>query len=247
VHPPRYRVTLRYGAACKTAQKKSQDIGYVQHRASYKAEFRNGASIESSESRMPFSRFDLADLVYFLAIARHQSFRRAGQELGVSASALSHAIRRLESHLGVRLLNRTSRSVSLTAAGEQLAAAIVEPFATIGDAIENLNRLRDAPTGRIRINAPDDAACLLLAPILPAFAEHFPEMEIEIAVDNHLVDVVGQGFDAGIRYGGTVPEDMIALRVSADIRWVVACSRSYVERYGTPQYRRPGRSDAQQH
>src|SRR4051812_45457380 len=120
---------------------------------------------------MQISRTDLADFSYFLAIAKHRSFRRAGLELGVSASALSHALKGLETRLGVRLLNRTNRSVTLTAAGEELRDAITQPFSAIGQAVENLNRYRDAPTGRIRLNVVVDAAALLLGPVLPVFAD----------------------------------------------------------------------------
>jgi DNA-binding transcriptional LysR family regulator len=189
------------------------------------------------------ARSDLADFTYFLTIARHRSFRRAGLELGVSASALSHALKGLETRLGVRLLNRTNRSVTLTAAGEELMGAISDPFAAIGDAIENLNRFRDAPTGRIRINAAQDAAIFLLAPVLPTFADRYPDIELELVASNRMIDVTGGGFDAGVRYGGTVPEDMIAQRLSADIRWIVAAAPSYLERFGTPQ----GIEDLQRH
>ena len=183
---------------------------------------------------MPISRSDLADFSYFLALAKHRSFRRAGLELGVSASALSHSLKGLETRLGVRLLNRTNRSVTLTAAGEELLAAIGAPFDAIGSAVEALNRYRAEPTGRIRLNVPDDAAALLLAPVLPAFADRYPDIEVDVAVSNHLVDVIAEGADAGIRYGGTVPEDMIAQRLSGDIRWVVVGSPSYLERFGIP-------------
>lgn len=182
---------------------------------------------------MQFSRLDLADLVYFLAIAKHRSFRRAGLELGVSASALSHALKGLENRLGVRLLNRTSRSVTLTAAGEDLNASIRDAMEVIGDAVEGLNRFRDAPVGRVRLNVPEHAACLLLAPVLPAFAARYPDVELDLNVSNDLVDVVGRGFDAGIRYGGTVPEAMVVQRVSADI-WVVVGSAAYLDRFGVP-------------
>jgi DNA-binding transcriptional LysR family regulator len=185
---------------------------------------------------MQFNRSDLADLVYFLAIARHRSFRRAGLDFGVSASALSHSLKGLETRLGVRLLNRSNRSVTLTSAGEELRAAIGGPLETIGDAVERLNRFRDAPAGRIRISAPEHAACLLLAPVLPTFVERYPEVEIDLDVNNHLVDVIELGFDAGIRYGGTVPEDMVAQRVSSDIRWVVAGSPEYLGRFGAPEH-----------
>ena len=183
---------------------------------------------------MAVGRSDLADFTYFLAIAKHRSFRLAGLELGVSASALSHALKGLESRLGVRLLNRTNRSVTLTAAGEKLRDAITQPFETIGQAVDDLNAFRDAPTGRIRLNVVVDAAPLLLAPVLPAFVERYPDIEIDIVASNRMLDVVNEGFDAGIRYGGTVPEDMVAQRLSADLRWVVAASPAYLNRFGAP-------------
>ena len=183
---------------------------------------------------MHLNRTDLADFLYFLAIARHHSFRRAALEMGVTTSALSHAITALEARRGVRLLNRTTRSVTLTAAGEELKASIEGPLAVVSEAAENLNRFRDSPAGRVRINVLEDAVPLLLNPVMPAFVERYPEVEVDISVSNRLVDVIEGGFDAGIRYGGTVPEDMIAQRVSPDIRWLAAASPSYLERYGTP-------------
>ncbi|WP_085604908.1 MULTISPECIES: LysR family transcriptional regulator [unclassified Pseudomonas] len=183
---------------------------------------------------MQVSRANLADFVLFLAIARHQSFSRAGQEVGISASALSHAIKGLETRLGVRLLNRTTRSVTLTAAGEELHSVISMPMDEISQAVEALNRFRDEPTGRIRLNLLSDAADLLLGPVLPVFNDRFPEIQVDLTVTNLMVDVIGGGHDAGIRYGGTVPEDMIAQRLSPDIRWVVAGAPDYLDRYGVP-------------
>jgi DNA-binding transcriptional LysR family regulator len=159
---------------------------------------------------MSVSRANLADFVYFLAIARHQSFSRAGQEVGISASALSHAIKGLETRIGVRLLNRTTRSVTLTDAGERLHQVICTPMKEIDDAMEILNKFRDEPTGRIRLNILSDAADLLLGPVLPIFMERYPQIQVDLTVTNLIVDVIGGGHDAGIRYGGTVPEDMIA-------------------------------------
>jgi DNA-binding transcriptional LysR family regulator len=185
---------------------------------------------------MQFRRSDLADLAYFLEIAKHRSFRRAGSELGISASALSHALRGLEERLGVRLLNRTSRSVTLTAAGEALRAAILEPFDEIGRAVDVLNRFRDAPMGRIRLSVPTEAAEFLVGPVMATFLERYPDVEIEISVSNRMIDVIDSGFDAGIRYGGTVPEDMIAQRLSADIRWLVVAAPAYLERFGVPAH-----------
>jgi len=187
---------------------------------------------------MQISRTDLADINYFLAIAKHRNFRRAGLELGVSASALSHSLKGLETRLGVRLLNRTNRSVTLTAAGEELQAAIDEPFDAISSAVEALNRYRADPAGRIRLNVLEHASALLLGPVLPAFIDRYPDIQIDVAITNHLVDVIAQGADAGIRYGGTVPEDMIAQRLSADIRWVVVGSPAYLERFGMPGHPR---------
>jgi DNA-binding transcriptional LysR family regulator len=187
---------------------------------------------------MRISRADLADFAYFLALAKHCSFRRAGLELGVTSSALSHSLKGLEARIGVRLINRTSRSVTLTAAGEDLCAALTGPFDAIGMAVEGLNRHRDEPTGRISLNVMELASSLLLSPVLPVFVDRYPGIAIDITVTNRFVDVVAQGADAGIRWGGTVPEDMIAQRLSSDIRWVVAGSPAYLERHGTPLHPR---------
>src|SRR5437868_13797601 len=126
---------------------------------------------------MQFRRSDFANLSYFLEIARRRNFRKAGVELGLSASALSHALRDLEEHLGVRLFNRTSRSVTLTAAGEALQAAVQDPFNEIGLALDVVNRFRDAPMGRVRLSVPNDAADHLVAPVLPIFLERYPDVE----------------------------------------------------------------------
>lgn len=185
---------------------------------------------------MQLSRANMADIVYFLAIARHQSFRKAGLEVGISASALSHAMKALETRLGLRLLNRTTRSVTLTAAGEELQSLVSAPLHDIGQALETLNRLRDEPAGRIRLNVLSDGAKLLLGPVLPVFVDRYPGMEVDLAVSNKMVDIVGEGHDAGIRFGGTVPEDMIAQRLSPDIAWAVVASPEYLKRFGTPQH-----------
>lgn len=181
-------------------------------------------------------RSDLADFAYFLAIARHRSFRKAGLEFGVTASAVSHSLKSLEERLGVRLLNRTYRSVTLTAAGEELQASIGRPFDEIAQAVDGLNRFRDTPAGHVRLNVVVDAVTVLLAPIMSEFADAYPGVELDIVASNRMVDVVGEGFDAGIRYGGTVPEDMIAQRLSADLRWIVVAAPSYLERRGEPTH-----------
>jgi len=176
----------------------------------------------------------LVELTYVVTIARHRSFRKAGLELGISASGLSHALKGLETRLGVRLINRTNRSVTLTAAGQELCDAIGKPFESIDRAVEDLNRFRDSPRGRVRLNVVADAAPLLVGPVMGVFADRYPEIEVDVVVSNRMLDVVGEGFDAGIRYGGTVPEDMVAQRLSADTRWVVAGAPSYLDRFGTP-------------
>jgi DNA-binding transcriptional LysR family regulator len=183
---------------------------------------------------MQFSRSNLTELAYFLELARHRNFRKAGIELGVSASALSHALRGFEERFGVRLFNRTTRSVTLTAAGEALHAAVTGPFDEIGRAVDVLNRFRDAPMGRVKLSVPTEAATYLVGPVMATFLERYPDVEIEVSINNHLIDVIDGGFDAGIRYGGTVPEDMIAQRLSRDVRWLVVAAPSYLERHGTP-------------
>lgn len=124
----------------------------------------------------------------------------------------------------------------LTAAGEELQAAISEPFDDIAAAIERVNRFRDTPAGRIRLNVVGDAGPLLLGPVLPTFMERYPDIEVEISSSNRMVDMTEGGFDAGIRYGGTVPEDMIVQRLSGDVRWAVAGAPGYLERFGTPAH-----------
>lgn len=185
---------------------------------------------------MQFSRSDLTDLSYFLELAKHRNFRKAGIELGISASALSHALRAFEERLGVRLLNRTTRSVTLTAAGEALQAAVIGPFDEISRAVDVVNRFRDAPMGRVKLSVPTEAATFLIGPVMAVFLERYPDVEIEISVSNRMIDVIDSGFDAGIRYGGTVPEDMVAQRLSRDVRWLVVAAPSYLERYGVPMH-----------
>jgi len=184
---------------------------------------------------MQFSRSDLADFYYFLAIARHRSFRRASLELGISSSALSHALKGLETRIGVRLLNRTNRSVTLSAAGEAFRASIEEHLNAVDRAVDVLNQFRDVPAGRIRLNVPEDGAVHLLGAVLPVFLERYPDIQLDIGVSNRMIDVIEEGYDAGIRYGGTVPEDMIVQRLSAPIRWVVVGSPGYLEKHGRPE------------
>ncbi|WP_349617177.1 LysR family transcriptional regulator [Azotobacter salinestris] len=182
-----------------------------------------------------FTRAELADLNVFMTIVRRRSFRQSAIELGVTTSALSHAMKNLESRLGVKLLNRTSRSVVPTLAGSALAERLEQGFQTIAEALAELDVHRDAPIGRLRLNVPRDASRLLLGPVLPGFFARYPELQLEVAVEDRMVDIVADGFDAGIRYGGTVPRDMIAMPLTGELRWIVVASPDYLSRHGRPQ------------
>ena len=170
------------------------------------------------------TRGDLGDLNLFRVIARVGGFRRAALELDVSPSALSHALRGLETRLGVRLFNRTNRAVTLTEAGTDLLARLEAGFGAIEEGLEALNRYRGKPAGRLRLNVLTDAARLVLGPALSGFLAEYPEVRLEVVVQDDFVDIVGEGFDAGIRFGGRVPEEMIALPIGGDIRWVMVAS-----------------------
>lgn len=183
------------------------------------------------------SRTDLADLNAFLVVHRLRSFTQAAMELGVTPSALSHAIRNLETRLGVRLLNRTSRTVAPTDAGDTLAKRLEIGFLEIGGALAEINRHRERPVGRLRLNVLQDGARLLLARHLPTFLHSYPDVAVEVAVDDHMVDIVAAGFDAGIRFGGTVPEDCVAVRIGPPLKWVAVASPRYLHR--SPPLRTP--------
>jgi DNA-binding transcriptional LysR family regulator len=181
------------------------------------------------------ARTELSDLADFVAVATHRSFRRAAVERGVSASALSHAIRSLEERLGVRLLNRTTRSVGLSEAGERLLARLRPALGDISDAVEEVNSFRDTPIGTLKLNVPRSAAPLIFSPIMTSFVETHPGMRLEIATDDRLVDIVGSGFDAGIRFGERVEQDMIAVRITRDVRFAVVGSPRYFKRRSMPR------------
>ncbi|RBL82130.1 LysR family transcriptional regulator [Streptomyces cavourensis] len=182
-----------------------------------------------------YSRHDLADLSAFAAICRRGSFRLAASELGVSTSALSHALRNLEGRLGVKLLNRTTRSVAPTEAGRKLAAQLDQSFGEIGEALSELAQYRAGPLGGLRINVPRDAARLLLSPVLARYLHDCPGVKIEVVVDNNMVDIVKAGFDAGIRFGDTVPQDMVCMPLTPPLKWVVVATPAYLGRHGTPR------------
>jgi DNA-binding transcriptional LysR family regulator len=175
-----------------------------------------------------------ADLAIFLAIAHHRSFRKAAVELGVTPSALSHSLRSIEERLDIRLVNRTTRSVGLTEAGEQLFTRINPAFLDIEDALDDLNAFRGQPSGRLRINTPRAAAKLVLLPIVARFLPAHPGVEVELVVDDALVDMVSAGFDAGVRFGEMIAADMIAVPIGPRHRFAVVGSPQHFERHPEP-------------
>ena len=177
---------------------------------------------------------DLNELTAFAAVARLRSFRKAAVERGVSASALSHALRALEERLGVRLLNRTTRSVTPTEAGQLLLARLAPAMREIDDALQDLSALQDVPAGRLRLNVPRPAARLLLAPMLARFVARYPRVQVELVTDDGMIDIVRDGFDAGIRFGEHVAADMIAVPVGAPQPFVVVASPAYLAARGVP-------------
>ena len=181
------------------------------------------------------ARRDLNDLLAFVAVARERSFTRAAAKLGVSQSALSHTIRELEERLGLRLLTRTTRSVSPTQAGERLHHTVAPRFEEIEAELEALSELRDKPAGTIRITAIDYAADTVLWPKLAKFLPAYPDIKVEITVDYTLTDIVAQRYDAGVRVGEQVAKDMIAVRIGPDIRMAVVGSPTYFSRHQEPK------------
>jgi DNA-binding transcriptional LysR family regulator len=167
------------------------------------------------------------DLIAFLAVAKERSFTKAAGKLGVSQSALSHTIRALEARLGLRLLTRTTRSVSPTEAGERLISTVGPSFEEIGFALAALSDLRDRPAGNIRISAMDHALELVIRPVLKNFLPMYPDISVEVCCDYSFVDIAAQGFDAGVRLGEAVADGMIATRIGPDMRMLVLGSPAY--------------------
>lgn len=184
------------------------------------------------------ARENLNDLLAFVAVAREQSFTRAAAKLGVSQSALSHTIRGLESRLGLRLLTRTTRSVSPTPAGERLLATVGPRFDEIDEELTALTELRDRPAGTIRITTDEHAASTILQPKLAQLLPDYPDIKVEIVIDFGLTDIVAQRYDVGVRLGDQVAKDMIAVRIAPDMRMTVVGAPSYFanrRRPRTPQ------------
>lgn len=183
------------------------------------------------------ARPHLNDLIAFVAVARERSFTRAAARLGVSQSALSHTIRALEERLGLRLLTRTTRSVTTTEAGERLLRSVGPRFDEIEVELASLGELRDRPGGTIRISAEESATAYLLGPALARLLPHYPDITVEIAVDNGLIDIVERGLDAGVRSGDIVAKDMIAVPIGPPLRMVVVGSPAYFD--GRQKPKRP--------
>lgn len=187
----------------------------------------------NQSSSMPLP--SLPALETFIAVARHGSFRRAAAERGVSPSALSHAMRGLEDRLGLRLFNRTNRSIRLTEAGTFLLARVEPALGDIAEAISQVNAFRGRPSGLLRLNVPRIAAELIVKPIMGRFLAAYPDIRLEVVSDDGLVDIVSEGFDAGIRPGRRLAQAMIAVPVGTRRRFAVVASPDYFARYGKPQ------------
>lgn len=175
------------------------------------------------------------DILAFLAVARERSFTRAAAQLGVSQSALSHTIRALEARLGLRLLTRTTRSVSPTEAGERLIQRVAPRFEAITDELVAFEELRNKPAGTVRITASDFAANTILWPKLSKLQQKYPDIKIEVVIEPGLTDIVAERFDAGVRFGDQISKDMTAVRISPDIRMVIVGAPSYLEGHPAPK------------
>ncbi len=170
----------------------------------------------------------LSDLTALAAIVTHRSFRKAADELGVSPSTLSHMMRTLELKMGVRLLNRTTRSVSPTEAGERLVARLQPVLKELDLALEEVDSVRSRPSGSLRINASEPAARLLMQSVVPTFLARYPDMSVDLVTEGRLIDIVAGGFDAGVRLGESLPQDMIAVRFGGPVRFLAVASPAYL-------------------
>lgn len=179
-------------------------------------------------------RNNLNDLLTFRAVATERSFTRAAAQIGVSTSALSHAVRGLEERLGIRLLNRTTRSVVPTQAGERLLQVVGALFDGVEAELASLNELRDTPSGLIRLTTSAEAARDILEPALIPLLARFPDLKVELNIDAGFVDIVAERFDAGVRLGETVAKDMISMRIGPDLRMAAVASPAYFESHPPP-------------
>jgi DNA-binding transcriptional LysR family regulator len=180
------------------------------------------------------ARNNFNDLLAFRAVATERSFTRAAAQMGVSTSALSHAVRGLEERLGIRLLNRTTRMVVPTEAGERLLETVGNLFDGVEAELSRLSDLRDRPSGMIRITTSAHAAKTILEPALIPLLATYPDIKVELSADAGFVDIVAKRFDAGVRLGETVAQDMVAVRIGPDMRMAAAASPAYLARYAAP-------------
>lgn len=180
------------------------------------------------------SRPDLALLNAFLAVAEAHSFRRAAAKLGVTPSTLSHSIQTLEGQTQLRLFNRTTRNVALTEAGEHLFARLSPAFGDIDLALDSLNAFREHPHGTVRISAPHTAIAIAIAPKLGMLARQFPDIRLELLADEGFIDIIEQGFDAGVRMRNSIHQDMLTVPISPPTRLAIVASPSYLSRHGIP-------------
>lgn len=176
----------------------------------------------------------LSDLSAFAAVVQHRSFRKAADELGLAPSTLSHVMRSLEARMGVRLLHRTTRSVAPTEAGERLLARLHPILHALDEALDEVNTFRHAPSGALRINASELAVQVLLQSIVPTFVARYPQVTLDLVTEGRLVDIVAEGFDAGIRLGESVPQDMVAVALTGATRFVTVAAPGYLAARGTP-------------
>lgn len=185
--------------------------------------------------KSPIGSPSLKDLHAFMAVAEHLSFRRAAELLGVTRSSLSHTVRSLEGRLGTRLLHRTTRSVALTQAGEQFLARLDPLLGDLSQLLEDVAGAQGRPTGTLRINGSEVAIHLLLETVVPEFLARYPDVELDLVEQGSLVDIVEQGFDAGIRLGEAVPKDMVAVRLGPDVRFLTVASPDYLAAHPAPE------------
>src|SRR3546814_514360 len=169
-----------------------------------------------------------------MAVAEYRRLRRAAELLGVTRSSLSHAVRGLEERLGVRLLHRTTRSVSLTEAGERLLGRLDPLLSDLDQVLEDVAGAQGRPMGKLRINGSEGAIRLLLQTVVPGFLARYPGVELDLVAEGSLVDIVEQGFDAGVRLGEAVPKDMIAIRIGSDMRFLAVASPGYLASHPAP-------------
>lgn len=191
-------------------------------------------ALDAEEDSPMIENSELSELAAFAAVATHRSFRKAAVERGTSASAMSHAVRSLEDRVGVRLIHRTTRNVSLTDAGQTLFARLGPALTDIGVAVDELNSWRNTPFGTVRLNVPNTIAPFVLGDAIETLLKANPGLRLEIAATDRRVDIVEEGFDAGIRLGERLAQDMIAVRIRSNLRFTVVGAPAYFKERAAP-------------